>query len=234
MKVAPKLVFLVKDPEGFSAAIYDSLQPTSDSILQRSEETFELSLEQYGIKDQKACGNIANFFDNNNLLQVSLLLVEYYEPPLLSCVVNEVLKSISGERLSSTVSLILPYILPAAKLKCEDKNSFIINSRSSLYGFHTGPATEFTEDIIREADKPPLSLQITYEPLACLLQLVQFFNISTAVLIGKRGVNEEQEVLCEVGESLASAFSLCFIKNRIKLNLGETVKQKEPWRALYG
>ncbi|XP_021775118.1 uncharacterized protein LOC110738986 [Chenopodium quinoa] len=234
MKVAPKLVFLVKDPEGFSSAMYDSLQPTSDSIIQRSEETFELSLEQYGIKDQKACGNIANFIDNNNLLKVSLLLVEYYEPPLMSCVVNEVLKSIRAERLSSTVSLILPYILPASKLKCEDKNSSINNSRSSLYGFHTGPATEFTEDIIRVAEKPPLSLQINYEPLACLLQLVQFYSISTAVLIGKRGMNEEQEVLCEVGESLASAFSVCFIKNRIKLNLEETVKQKEPWRVLYG
>ncbi|KNA25312.1 hypothetical protein SOVF_007760 [Spinacia oleracea] len=234
MKVASKLIFLINDPEGFSAAIFDALQPTPDSLLQRSEEKIELSLEQYGIKDQKACGSIANFTDNKGLLQVSLLLLEYYEPPILSCIVNEVLRSIRGESLSSTVSLILPYILPATKLKCEDKDSSVNNNRSSLYGLHLGPVTEFTEDMLREAEKPPLSLQINYEPLTCLLQLVQFFNCPTAVLIGKRGMKGEHEVLHEVGEILASAFSLCFIKNRIKLSIGETVKPKEPWRALYG
>lgn len=234
MKVAPKLIFLFKDPEGFSAAIYDALQPTTNSLIQRSEEKFELSLEQYGIKDHKATGNIANFSDNKGLLQVSLLLVEYYEPPILSCMVNEILRSIKGESLSSTVSLTLPCILPAVKLKCDDKNSSVNSKNTFLYGMHLGPTSEFTEAIIQEAEKPPLSLQIHYEPLACLLQLVQFFNIPTAVLIGKRGVGEEHEVLHEIGESLANALSLCFAKNRIKLNLGETAKPKEPWRALYG
>lgn len=233
MKVAPKLIFLFNDPEGFGAAIYDALQSAPQSALRRSEENFELLLESYGIKDQKACGSIANFIDNKGLLQVSLLLVEYYEPPVLSCVVNEVLKSIRGANLSSSVSLTLPFILPAAKLKCEDKTSSL-NSKRSLYAMHIGPVTELAEDLVKDSEKPPLSLQIHCEPLACLLQIVHCLNLPTVVLIGKRGMKAEHEVLYEVGERLASAFSLCFLKIRIKLNCGVTAKPKEPWHELYG
>lgn len=234
MKVAPKLVFLFRDPEGFSAAIFNALQPIPDSALQRLDEKFELSLEQCGINDQKGCGDIATFVDNKGLLQVSLLLVQNYEPPVLACVINELLRSIKGESSSSTRILILPYILPAARLKCEDKNSSVNNKSFSIFGMHMGPETEFTRDIVRTAEKPPSSLQIHYEPFACMLQFVNVFKFPTALLIGKRGIREEHEVLHEMGELLASAFALCFEKNGINLNLGEKAKVEEPWRALYG
>lgn len=234
MKVAQKLVFLFRDPQGFGAALYDALQPSSQSFLERSDETFELSLEQYGIKGQKACGNLANFVDDKGQFQVSLLLVEYHEPPILACVINEIFRSIRQESPSSTSALILPYVLPAAKLKCDDITSSVNNKNSKLYGLHMGPMTDFTQSILGKAEKPPSSLQIHYEPLACLLQIVQCFKFPTALFIGKRGMREEDEVLHEVGELFASAFGLCFLKSRIKLNLRETPKTKEPWRQLYG
>ncbi|CAO2816422.1 unnamed protein product [Amaranthus hypochondriacus] len=226
MKAAPKLILLFKDQECFSDAIFDALQPTSDSHLHRSDEDFQLSLEDYGITEQKACGKIAYFSDENGVLQISLLLVNCYEPPLLSCVVNEILRTIRAGSSSSTVCLTVPCILPAAKL--------IKGKRSSVYGIHIGPTTKFTEDITKAVEKPPLSLQINYEPLACLVQFVNCLKFPTAVLIGERGTKGEHEVLHEIGEILARAFSLSFMKNKIKLNLREIAKPQEPWRALYG
>ncbi|XP_074286617.1 uncharacterized protein LOC141611866 [Silene latifolia] len=234
MKVASKLIVLFKDPEGFGTSIYNALQPNPNSSLSKSVTNFELSLLEYGIKDQKACAHLANFVDNNGFIQVSLLLVEHYEPPVLPCALHEILRSITREYQSSDVILTLPYILSAAKLKSDDKNSSLNNEGSSLYGLQMGPTMAFTKEIIRTVEQAPSSLKIHYEPLACLLQFVHCLKFPTAVLIGIIGVKGEQEVLLKLGEHLANAFSLSFDRIQIKLNTRTTTKTEEPWRALYG
>ncbi|KAL8152235.1 hypothetical protein V2J09_009995 [Rumex salicifolius] len=185
MKVAEKLIFLFEDADGFGSAIYDALLPNPSSFVQRSEESFELPLDRYGIADQQACGKIAHFVDSNGLFPVSVLLMHYHEPPVLACAVNEVLRLIAGGKLSVTMAL--PFVVPASKLKCEDKTLSRFN-KSSIYSMQLGPETDITAAIISKAQKLPSLLQIHYEPLACLLQFINVLNFPTALLIGVRDV----------------------------------------------
>ncbi|GMH12555.1 hypothetical protein Nepgr_014396 [Nepenthes gracilis] len=242
MKVGPKLVFLFNDPEGFGAAIYDAVQPRPNSFFQRSKESFELSLGRYGIEDHKACGDIVHFTDGNGQLSVSMLLMQYCEPPILACAVNEVLGLITEENLLTTMTLTLPFVVPSSKLKSEEKNASMDN-KITIYGAQVGPEAEFTHALISKVQGMPPSLQIHYEPLACLLHFVRVLKFPTALLIGQRGQHlsskaprEELEVVCEMGQILASSFSLCFAEERVKLNLGKSSKlaEEQPWRALYG
>ncbi|KAH9620281.1 hypothetical protein KSS87_008207 [Heliosperma pusillum] len=165
---------------------------------------------------------------------VSLLLVEHYGPPVLSCALHEILRSITRENQPSDIVLTLPFFLSAAKLKGDDKNSSLNNEVSSLYGLQMGPTVDFTEEIVRTVEQVPSSLRIHYEPLACLLQFVHCLKFPTALLIGIKGVKGEHEVLLKLGEHLANAFTLSFERNQIKLNSRETKRTEEPWRALYG
>ncbi|GAB4825333.1 hypothetical protein Ancab_008205 [Ancistrocladus abbreviatus] len=240
MKVAPKLILLYRDPEGFGASLYDALQPTPNSSLHRLDESFELSLERYGIRDHTACGDITHFVDQKGQLSVSVLLMQYCQPPFLGCAVNEVLASIVEESLQGEITLTLPFVIPAPKLKGQDQSA-LTNNKSSIYGVHVGPATDFTQAILSKARALPSSLQIHHEHLACLLQFARVLKFPTALLIGLRDQmpssetsREELQVLHEMGELLAGAFSLGFLGDRIKLNIGNTsTVAKEPWRAFY-
>lgn len=112
MKVAPKLIFLLRDPEGLVTAIADALHSNPSSSYRRllvtplanwdfllflvsffrklmrrccfcfiigREESFELSLEQrYGIKEQKARGQLVHFIDDKGNYQVSLFLFFFF------------------------------------------------------------------------------------------------------------------------------------------------------------
>lgn len=69
MKTAPKLIFLLKDADGFGASISDALQPNPNSILRRLDYSFDLSLERYGIKHYKASGDITHYVDDNGVPQ---------------------------------------------------------------------------------------------------------------------------------------------------------------------
>ncbi|PSS06480.1 Glycerol-3-phosphate acyltransferase [Actinidia chinensis var. chinensis] len=241
MKVAPKLIFLFKDADGFATAISDALQPNPNSNLRRLEDSFELSLERYGIKDRKASGNIVQFMDSDGNYQVTLLLMENYEPPILVCAISEVLASIKGESSSIMPTIVLPIMVPAQKLKLEGKHSKT-SKKVSLYGLQTGQETDMTQSIVAKTQNPPLSLQIHHEPLACFLQLVRVSKLPTCVLIGQSGqhqlqknLREELEMIYEMGELLTSISSMTFLRERIAWNPAKSSKDgEEPWRALYG
>lgn len=242
MKAAPKVVLLFKDADGFATAISDGLQPNPSSPFpfRRLDDSFELSLDQYGIKDQKGSGNIVHFVDADGLQQVSILLLPKYEPPILACAVNEVLASLVGENSSTMPTLILPYFVAALNLKLENKH--LSHDKISLHGFQIGPETDTTRALLTSTQKLPPSLQIHHETLACLLQLVRVLKMPTFVLLGQSDQSlspttfgEEVEVIYEMGKILASTLSLCFSRERIAWTPTKTSREhKEPWRALYG
>ncbi|XP_050133623.1 uncharacterized protein LOC126609735 [Malus sylvestris] len=71
MKVGSKVVFLLRDSEGFGEAISAAFRPNpSNSTV---EESFELSLERYGIQNCKASGILRHFLDHQGLYEVPLL-----------------------------------------------------------------------------------------------------------------------------------------------------------------
>ncbi|XP_052179018.1 uncharacterized protein LOC127792533 [Diospyros lotus] len=241
MNVAPKLIFLFNDADGFGVSILRALQPSPNSSLRRLEESFELPLERYGIRDRKASGDIVHFVDHDGHCQVTVLLLQNYEPPILVCAVSEVLASIKGESSSFIPTIILPCFIAASKLKVEKKYT-VTSDKVALYSAQIGPETDITQAMVAKTQKPPSSLQIHHEPLACFLQLIRVMKLPTCVLIGQSGNSqsqknseEELEVIYEMAELLASISSLCFLRERITWKPSKTSKDnKEPWRALYG
>ncbi|XP_057961296.1 uncharacterized protein LOC131153182 [Malania oleifera] len=242
MKVASKIIFLFKDADGVGAAISDALHPNPSSTLQRLEESFELSLERYGVKDLKASGSIIHFVDDGGAYQVSLLLLQIYKPPILVCVLNEVLALLIGEEPSSMPTIVVPCLFSASKLTWKTRNSTLNVSKASLYGIQVGANTDITESMITKTQIPPSSLQIYDEPIACFLQLVRVLKVPAFILIGQRGqhlsgkaLGEELEILYEIGELLASTFDLRFLRERVMCNPRDKSRDvEEPWRALYG
>ncbi|XP_043693718.1 uncharacterized protein LOC122644168 [Telopea speciosissima] len=240
MQVASKVIFLFRDADGFGPAISDALQP-KDSSLRRKEISFELSLESYGISDRKVSGDAFHFIDHEGFYKLSILLLQEYELPLVSCAVHEVLSAITGENSSIVPTIIVPFLV-AAKLKSETANPAINGQRITLCGTEIGPATGFTQAVVAKSCKPPSSLQIHNETLACLLQLVRILKLPTVLLIGSRGqhqsqitTDEEMEVLCEMGEFLGNIANLHFVKDQIHLTPSQKCGDvQEPWRALYG
>ncbi|TQE08142.1 hypothetical protein C1H46_006268 [Malus baccata] len=221
MKVGSKVVFLLRDLEGFGEAISAAFRPNpSNSTVEKS---FELSLERYGIQNCKASGILRHFLDHQGLYEVSVLLMEYSEPPILACAINEVLGELAGRNSSSVPRVI----------QTEGGNKY------SLYGIEIGSETSISKAMATETQKPPPSLQIHHEPLACLLQLVRVLKLPTYVLIGQRGQRisdkEEFQILYEIGELLASTLNLSFSRDKITWNsTRESKDDREPWRALYG
>ncbi|GAB2215111.1 hypothetical protein Drorol1_Dr00019486 [Drosera rotundifolia] len=240
MKVAPKLILLFNDPAGVGASIHAAIIPNPSSPLHRSEESFELSLEGYEIGGEKASGEVAHFVDRDGELVVTVLLMDYYDPPVLACAVHEVLLSIERDR-PTALTLILPFVSPASKFKIEDEFASV-DRKKSIYGAQLGPDTDFTHAAVSKTQKLPSSTRIHYEPLACLLQFVHVLKVPTVLLIGQtsqhlpnKAIKEELEVLHELGDLLASSLNLSFVKDGVKLNQGKTSKViEEPWRALYG
>ncbi|ESR61091.1 hypothetical protein CICLE_v10016450mg [Citrus x clementina] len=242
MKVAPKLIFLLRDPEGLVAAIADALHSNPSSSYRRLEESFELSLEQrYGIKEQKARGQLVHFIDDKGNYQVSVLLLQNYEPPALVCAISEVLAQLNCE--TSTLPLLLaPFVVESSKLKGQEKSLAASESKVSLYGLQIGLETDITQAMAARTQKAPSSLQIHCEPLACFLQLVRILKLPTFILIGQRTTSHsnktsggELQILHEMGDLLAKNTGLSFRREKIIWNPAKESKDaQEPWRALYG
>ncbi|EAY86443.1 hypothetical protein OsI_07825 [Oryza sativa Indica Group] len=80
MRVAPKVLVLVRDAAGYGAALADALRPTPG--LTRESAPLELPLAKYGLDGEKASGELVNFSDfsgdpqasNQNGLYVAILL----------------------------------------------------------------------------------------------------------------------------------------------------------------
>ncbi|GAV68435.1 hypothetical protein CFOL_v3_11938 [Cephalotus follicularis] len=242
MKLGPKIVFLFNDPEGFGVAIAGALHPNPNSSLHRLEDLFELSLEGYGIKDCKACGNLVHFVDDNAISQVSLLLLNTYEPPILVCAIKEVLAQIVVEMSATTPKIIAPFVVASSKLKSGSKALASTGGKVSLYSVQIGAETDVTSTLATRTQKPPSPMQIHYEPLSCFHQLARVLKLPTSILIGQRSqslsdeaLEEDIETLNEIGELLASSTSLCFLREKVAWNPTKRSKNgEEPWRALYG
>ncbi|ESR61092.1 hypothetical protein CICLE_v10016450mg [Citrus x clementina] len=206
------------------------------------EESFELSLEQrYGIKEQKARGQLVHFIDDKGNYQVSVLLLQNYEPPALVCAISEVLAQLNCE--TSTLPLLLaPFVVESSKLKGQEKSLAASESKVSLYGLQIGLETDITQAMAARTQKAPSSLQIHCEPLACFLQLVRILKLPTFILIGQRTTSHsnktsggELQILHEMGDLLAKNTGLSFRREKIIWNPAKESKDaQEPWRALYG
>ncbi|WCJ37346.1 hypothetical protein M5689_018493 [Euphorbia peplus] len=240
-QIAPTIIFLFNDSDGFSSAVANALHPPPpDSSFRRLEESFELSLDQYGIKHLTANGYFIHFLDTLGNYQVSILILEKYEPPTLVCVITKVLTQIRDA--SPTIpTLIVPFAGMSSKLKWESKTLMQNNAKVSLFGVQIGPETETNRAISSRTQKPPASLQIHYEPLACFLHLVRVLNLPTSILFGKRGqglsdnaAGEEREILYEMGELLESTISLSLREKFTWTPASASKVSKEPWQALYG
>ncbi|CAI9783632.1 unnamed protein product [Fraxinus pennsylvanica] len=241
MKVAPKVILLFNDADGLGSALYGALRPNSGSNLQILNNSFELSLERYGVKDREASGQILHFVNANGLYEVSILLLQNYEPPILACALNEVLISLAGADLSTMPTLVVPFIVPESKLKLENRY-FVTSEKVSVYGMKLGPTTDVTQGLSSTLQKPSPSMKINHEDLSCLLHLVNVIKVPTLVLIGRssqrllrKSYEEELEVIYAIGEHLASISSLSFAKEKMAWKPTETSRDaEEPWRALYG
>ncbi|KAB2610751.1 hypothetical protein D8674_018783, partial [Pyrus ussuriensis x Pyrus communis] len=170
---------------------------------------------------------------------VSVLLMEYYEPPILACGINEVLAQLAGRNSSSVFTVVAPFFLESSKLKGESKSATKFESKCSLYGVEIGSETAISKAMATKTQKPPPSLQIHHEHLACFLQLVRILKSPTYVLIRQIGQHisdkEEFQILYEIGELLASTLNLSFSRDKITWNPTRKSKDdREPWCALYG
>ncbi|KAK4369272.1 hypothetical protein RND71_013064 [Anisodus tanguticus] len=240
MKVAPKVILLFRDPTGFGTAIFHALQPNPNSNHQSRQESLDLSLQRYGIKHQNVSIDVVHFLDGSNL-EVSVLLLENYEPPTLACALNEVLALLAGDGLSNMPTIVAPFVVAATKLKMESRTS-VAGDNISVYGLQVGASSGLTKALFTNLQSPPPSLQIFNQQLACLLQLVRVLKMPTFVIIGKKGQNfhhktseEELEVIHEIGQHLASFSSLRFSGEKIAWDAPKSSREtQEPWRALYG
>lgn len=125
-----------------------------------------------------------------------MLLMEYYESPILACAFNEVLAQIAGLKSSSIPTIVAPFFVASSKLKWDSKSATKVDSKGSLYGIQIGAETDISKAIIARTQKAPPTLQIHYEPLACLLQLVRVLNLPTFILIGQRDqrISDKEEL----------------------------------------
>ncbi|KAI3973903.1 hypothetical protein MKX01_030479 [Papaver californicum] len=242
MKVAPKVIILFRDDKGFGPAMFKALQPNPNSPLEKKETSLEIALEKYGIRDCKASVDLSHFIDHQGSYQMSVLLLQNYKTPIIACVISEILALIRGKDSSSYPTIILPVFVPTAKLSSEITNSTFNSKKVTLYCTQIGPVTDFIQAMLAGVEKAPSSLQIDYEPLACLLHSVRILKLPAVLLIGPRSghqikntIREELEVLYEMGEHLASRTGLCFSKDQVNWSPMEKTKEsQEPWRALYG
>ncbi|XP_054818783.1 uncharacterized protein LOC129318179 [Prosopis cineraria] len=241
MKVASEVIFLFRDTKGFASAISDAFRSNPSPSLQCLEDSFELSLEGYGIKDQKASGTIFHFVNAEGTYQVSLMIMQHYEPPILACAVNEVLGKIAGDKSSLIPKLYVPIIVESSQIKGESKSLRSDESRALVYGIQIGQETETNEALLSKIVKPPSSLRIQDEKLACCLHLLSVLKLPTFFLIGQTGqyllnkASEQFEITHTIGEILASTTGLHYSKDSVALNPTKASRDsKEPWRALYG
>ncbi|CAD6250528.1 unnamed protein product [Miscanthus lutarioriparius] len=68
MRVAPRVLFLVRDAAGYGAALADALRPRPG--LTRESSPFELPLGKYGLDGEKASGELLSFSDSSGSPQV--------------------------------------------------------------------------------------------------------------------------------------------------------------------
>ncbi|KAL4379249.1 hypothetical protein GQ457_02G005040 [Hibiscus cannabinus] len=242
LKVASNVFFVYHDEDGFGNTIARALNPTPQPCGKVSEV---LNLE---LGDVELNGSVTQLKDKDNL-KATMVMLDHLEPSVLPRAIYSVLTKIAdAEHMSSTVTTIIaPFLVPASKLKLEGRLLTTNSGRLPLYGIQVGPESDVSRAIASETQKPPPSLQIHYEPLACFLHLVRAANLPTSIIVGQRSQNpfnqaltEDLQTLCEIGELAASATGTYFQREETKTNWIPTGKAAsgggggEPWRAFYG
>lgn len=127
-----------------------------------------------------------------------MVMLHHLEPPVLSHAINSILAKIAdAENISATVpTIVAPFLVPVSQLKLEGGLLTTNSSKLPLYGIQVGPETDISRAIAARTQKPPSSLQIHYEPLACFLHLVRAANLPTIIIVGQRSQSPfNQEVL---------------------------------------
>ncbi|XP_020218539.1 uncharacterized protein LOC109801822 [Cajanus cajan] len=237
MKVAPITVFTFRDTEAISQALH----PNPSSPLTRREESFEFSLERYGMKHLNASGNVSHFVDDRGAYKVSIVAMEHYEPPVLVCALNEVLDKITADKSSLPPTLLVPFLVESSKVKRQSKALRSDESKSLIFRIQIGQNTEIAQALLNKTQELPSSLQIQHETFACFLHLVNVMQIPTFFLIGQASQyldnksTKQHEIIHMIGEILASSTRLHFSHDKVVWNPEKTKgESKEPWRALYG
>ncbi|QCE13695.1 uncharacterized protein LOC114196212 [Vigna unguiculata] len=240
MKVAPIVVFLFKDGEGFAAAMLQALHPNPSSSFTRREDTFDHSLEPYGIKHHKASGSVSHFVDEHGAYTVSIVVMEHYEPPVLVCALNEVLNKITADK-SSLPTLLVPFLVESSKVKGQIKYLGSDESKPLIFGIRIGQNTDIMRTLLNKTQELPSSLWIQHENFASFLHFVRVMQLPTFLLIGQTSQyldnksTKHHEIIRAIGEILASATGLQFSEERVVWNpKKKSGESKEPWRALYG
>ncbi|CAL9047453.1 unnamed protein product [Musa banksii] len=175
--MAPTVIVLVRDADGFGPTIAEALLPIPNSNLTREISSFELSLEKYDVKDSKASGDLIQFLDPSGSPQVSIFILQNYEPPLAACVTNELLASFSNE-----TTIVLPFVMKALKINREEMNGQSVDQEVTLYAAKIGGISELTKAMISGAISAPPSLQIHCELLACLLLMARILSLPTVLI----------------------------------------------------
>ncbi|KAJ6818827.1 uncharacterized protein M6B38_131575 [Iris pallida] len=241
MKLAPKVIFLVRGPNGFGPSLLEALLPNPNSHLSKSETaTVELSLEIYGVADQKVSVDLVHFLDPQGSPQVSILLIPNYAPPIAACAVREVLSFCTTEDIADMPVIIVPSIMKALKFNRERTNvSSSSEQEVTIYGAEIGGTTSFTQAMVTGTTAIPPSIRMDSEPLACLLPMARVLRLPTVLLIASGGQSQrstdyELQATEKVGQFLADGVGLSFSKERIQHKQVERSRgPQEPWRALY-
>ncbi|KAJ1279717.1 hypothetical protein BS78_04G176500 [Paspalum vaginatum] len=237
MRVAPRVLVLIRDAAGYGAALANALRPPRG--LKRESSPLEIPLSKYGLDGDKASGELLSFSDASGSPQVSIFVLPDYKPPLAACVMNEVLELISSEATSTERVLIVPFITRSSGYHHEMEHA---TKRSAvLYGAEIGAATDFTHLFVDGITEPPTSLQIRSEPILCLLEMVRVLKMPTVLVISgvqkqsKSSTASDLEVLQCIGEHLAKHINLEFSKETVlERGIEQSPIVQEPWRELYG
>ncbi|WVZ74854.1 hypothetical protein U9M48_022978 [Paspalum notatum var. saurae] len=238
MRVAPRVLVLVRDAAGYGAALADALRPPRG--LTRESSPLEIPLGKYGLDGEKASGELLSFSDASGSPLVSIFVLPDYKPPLAACVMNEVLELISSEATSTERVLIVPFITRSSGYHHEMEHA--TKTSPVLYGAEIGAANDFTHLFVGGTTEPPASLQLRSEPILCLLEMVRVLKMPTVLLVISGGQKQRKsstvsdlEVLQCIGEHLAKHINLEFSKETVlETGIEQSPIVQEPWRELYG
>ncbi|KAJ1703854.1 hypothetical protein LUZ63_003633 [Rhynchospora breviuscula] len=230
IKLAQKVILLFQDPDGFGSSMAAAFHPKPGSDFIRQHSSFEIALDKYGANGSQVSGDLIQFLGPDGSLQVSILALPNYTPPVAACAMNEILSLISSHNPSKP-TIIIPLTTKT-----------IITPGITLYGAVIGAKTEFSRDLIEKTAEPPSGLKIYSEPVACLAQMAPVLDIAMILLFGARSLVQsgksnafDHETICNVGDHLATHINLEFKKELLK-----EIAQEEPrgaqemWRDLYG
>ncbi|XVF81401.1 hypothetical protein PTKIN_Ptkin15bG0152200 [Pterospermum kingtungense] len=209
IKVASSVFFIYHDEDGFGNAIFQGLSPKPNPC-NKDLELFHLGFGEPDPRYQSLTGSVAELRDEVNV-KATMVMLPHLEPPVLSHAINSVLAKIAdAENISATVpTIIAPFLVPASKLKLEGGLLTTNSSKLPLYGIQVGPETDLSRVIAARTQKPPSSLQIHYEPLACFLHLVRAANLPTIIIVGQRSQSPFDQALSKDLEVSMAILSKC-------------------------